>query len=222
MVVEQAATSQQYGHRAWEPAMHGGLLVGLLLVPIFVKTLASWPLYLLAPLLAYGLIVCCLGPLRRTVSWLRMGRHDGPVILVTLAVIVLSSSVLLVYSVLFPVESPELVAPILGWLPSELLLAGVLFAVLNGLLEEIIFRGILLDALRAEVGLPVALLVQSVGFGVGHAHGYPPGAIGIILASIYGMVLGLLRLYARGMVAPIVAHIAADATIFAIVMKQFP
>ncbi len=213
-------TNVSSASRDLAPAIHGGLLVSFLTFPLFIKALSWWPLYFLVPLLAYALVVCLFGPLRRTVSWLRVGRLDPPVIAATIAISVLSCSALLLYSVLFPSEPLDFVEPILSWSPAQWVLAGVLFSVLNGLFEEVIFRGILMHALRSEVGLNAAIIIQSVAFGLGHAHGYPPGAIGIVLASIYGLVLGLLRLYAQGMAAPILAHVTADATIFAIVMTD--
>jgi hypothetical protein len=39
----------------------------------------------------------------------------------------------------------------------------------------------------------------------------------VVLASIYGLMLGMLRTWAGGLAAPVIAHIFADATIFAIV-----
>jgi membrane protease YdiL (CAAX protease family) len=96
--------------------------------------------------------------------------------------------------------------------------AGAFFSAFNALLEEVIFRGILLDALTAAIGASWAVVVQAVAFGVGHVHGYPPGPLGIALAAMYGLMLGLLRQRSGGLAAPWVAHVFADATIFWIVV----
>ena len=96
----------------------------------------------------------------------------------------------------------------------------IVFSFLNALLEEIIFRGILLDALDSQIGLRWALLVQAVVFGTGHMlGGYPPGVVGAVLAAIYGLMLVMLRVHSRGLAAPYLAHVVADATIALMVLR---
>jgi membrane protease YdiL (CAAX protease family) len=99
-----------------------------------------------------------------------------------------------------------------------LLLAGVGFSVGNALLEEIIFRGVLYEALAADYGVAATVCIQGIAFGVVHAHGFPRGVIGVAMASAYGVVLGILRQRSGGLLAPFVAHVFADATIFAILL----
>ncbi len=74
----------------------------------------------------------------------------------------------------------------------------------------------MLDAWTPQLGIAGAVLAQAVAFGVIHAQGFPRGVVGMVMASIYGLMLGVLRLRARGLAAPVLAHICADATIFAI------
>jgi membrane protease YdiL (CAAX protease family) len=59
---------------------------------------------------------------------------------------------------------------------------------------------------------------QALAFGVGHAHGYPPGPLGIGMASVYGLLQGVLRQRAGGLAAPWISHVCADATIFWLVV----
>jgi membrane protease YdiL (CAAX protease family) len=59
--------------------------------------------------------------------------------------------------------------------------------------------------------------ISTLLFGLGHLHGYPPGHVGALLAGIFGFCLGCLRVYTGGLGLPVIAHIAADATIFQIV-----
>ena len=65
----------------------------------------------------------------------------------------------------------------------------------------------------------ISLILQAVLFGIIHLHGVPGGNIGVVMASIYGLMLGSLRLVAKGMLAPFVAHVFADITIFSIVVN---
>jgi membrane protease YdiL (CAAX protease family) len=93
-------------------------------------------------------------------------------------------------------------------------LAGICFSVINAILEELIFRGLLWEVAAAEWNEGVALVATSVMFGLGHLHGYPPGPLGAVLADIFGLSLGLLRWWTGGLGLAIAVHICADATIF--------
>jgi membrane protease YdiL (CAAX protease family) len=199
-------------------ALHGGLLLALLLIPQFVPALARWPGYLLVPLAGYAVVVCLVPPLRRTTDWLRPGRLDGRVLAAGAAIVLLSSAALLAFDALARPDVRPLAGQLPLGLPLPVAVTGALFAVVNALLEEVIFRGVLLDALASQVGMTAAVLVQAFAFGAGHAYGYPPGVLGMALAAVYGLLLGLLRLQAGGLAAPCLAHILADATIFWVVV----
>jgi membrane protease YdiL (CAAX protease family) len=101
--------------------------------------------------------------------------------------------------------------PVLG-----LLAAGLTFSIINAILEEFIWRGILLDWLRTRMAPAAAVVVQAASFGAAHYMGFPSGFVGSGLAAIYGVMLGALAVRSKGIGAPIVAHIAADAVIFAV------
>jgi len=62
--------------------------------------------------------------------------------------------------------------------------------------------------------------IQGVLFGVIHAHGFPRGVTGMVMASAYGVALGLLRLRSGGMATSCAAHVCADATIFALLVQR--
>jgi membrane protease YdiL (CAAX protease family) len=95
----------------------------------------------------------------------------------------------------------------------------MIFAILNASLEELIFRGVLFTAIESQVNTPPTVLITAMLFGWGHMHGYPPGPLGAILAGIYGLALGWLRVFTGGLGLPVMAHIVADATIFLIVVR---
>ena len=80
------------------------------------------------------------------------------------------------------------------------------------------FRGALLEALRAGGRNAPALFVQALAFGCMHFRGVPGGAIGVALAGTYGLILGVIRLRAGGLLAPIVAHVVADVVVMAIML----
>lgn len=100
-----------------------------------------------------------------------------------------------------------------------LVLGAIGFVVVNAVLEELLWRGLLQDALGGLVGPGVAIGIQAASFGVQHANGVPRGLIGVAMVTLWGLMLGLLRRRSGGLLAPIVAHAVADTTIAAIVLS---
>lgn len=91
------------------------------------------------------------------------------------------------------------------------------FACLNAAMEEILFRGIMLEALDSALGETIWTVgIQSAAFAAFHyLAGFPNGLLGVLMVFVYGLMLGMIRRRARGMLAPWVAHVVADITIFA-------
>ena len=81
-------------------AIHAVLLCMMFALPLLIPALRPWPLYQLAPLTVYAVIVAAVPPLRRGVGWLRVGRLDGVVLGWTAAVIVVSSAALVLWFLL--------------------------------------------------------------------------------------------------------------------------
>ena len=107
--------------------------------------------------------------------------------------------------------------PPVSWL--LLVLGGLGFALLNATLEELLFRGLLQDRLVALWGPGArAVVVQAVVFGICHAHGVPRGGWGVLMAGTWALLLGTLRQKTGGLLAPVLAHIVADASIAGIVI----
>jgi uncharacterized protein len=95
--------------------------------------------------------------------------------------------------------------------------AGLLFSCLNAAVEEAFYRGVIMHALLGTVGTMAALALQAASFGLLHTEGFPSGPAGVILTAGYGLVLGVIRLKAGGLLGPWLAHVLADLTIVAVV-----
>jgi hypothetical protein len=201
-------------------ALHVGLLVALVVGWPLLGGPMFWPVYLLGPLLAYGGAVALARRLRGELGWLRVGRFDRVVGLASLATAVASCAGLWLW-VRF--AHPDL-GDLLGAMPAStragLFAMGAVFAVVNAALEEAIWRGVFLHALDAAFGSTmVAIAVQALSFGFAHAHGVPRGAIGIVLATGYGFLLGMIRRRSRGMLPPFVTHVVADVAVFSLLVR---
>jgi membrane protease YdiL (CAAX protease family) len=201
--------------RMREPApLHVAVLCALAALASVTRGFGIHPFPLLGALCAYGLIVLGTERLRQGVAWTHSGLW-GPG---TLRLSLLTALLPLVGMPLWRLlagpdvdQAVDYIAAIPVWiLPA----VGVFFALVNALVEEITFRGVLLDALWSAVGLRAALVLQAVAFGLVHIDGLPNGPWGAGLAGCYGLLLGLIRVRARGMVAPCVAHVLADLVIF--------
>jgi len=182
--------------------------------------LRGWPWVWLAPFLAYFLLIVCVPRFRRSMGWLRAGRLSRASIAVTIAVMALTVLAL----VLFHATAQPDVGGFRAAIPFDALggviTAGVVFTILNATLEELVFRGVLFDALRSQWGAWVTLAATALLFGLGHLRGYPSGVVGACLAALFGFAMGVLRLWTGGVALPIVAHMAADATIYCILVHS--
>lgn len=192
-------------------ALHGFLFFALLIAATFVPLFRTWPLIWIAPLAGYFGLVALVPPLRVTFTGWSFGRVNSTAVLATLAIATLSSVTLLLFQ---RWSQPDLraYAAALPKLPGgEIIVAGIIFAVLNAFLEELIFRGVLFTAIESQVNAQMTVIITAALFGYGHMHGYPPGPIGAVLAGIYGLMLGWLRVFTGGLGLPVLAHIVARA-----------
>jgi len=71
------------------------------------------------------------------------------------------------------------------------------------LLEEVLFRSLLLGGLSAWVPAPLLVAALGVVFGAMHS---PQGALGMVVAAAVGVALSILFLWSGSLLAPFVAH----------------
>jgi len=136
-------------------------------------------------------------------------------------VIVIGLSALTVFGLglfTFLTEGPDALAARAGQWGSAFTgtawIAPLCFAFLNAVVEEFWFRGLLQGALKPLLRPGRVIVVQALVFGLIHWFGTPSGTLGIILAGVWGGLLGWW-VYKRGSLWPAVAvHFLADVIIF--------
>jgi membrane protease YdiL (CAAX protease family) len=158
--------------------------------------------------------------LRRTVfRWLGGGRIERSLVPLFCLIVVLSAVGLFAWS--------RLSDPDLGFFREMIpkghfglvVSAGLAFALINASVEEAVYRGVVQGALESAFGLTwLPLIVQALVFGYAHLEGIPSGWSGVLLATSYGFVLGIMKRRSGGMMAPILAHVFADLVIFVILV----
>ncbi len=165
--------------------------------------------------------VCCLpfAHLRSHFRWFRRGQIDQ----VTLALLVLTGLLTALVMVLWALWTDYL--GLASSMPSSarslprwfLLLIGIPgFALMNAFAEEVVYRGLIQEALHARFPrkLAFALVLQASAFAAAHFQGgFPTGWMGYFMTFSYALALGLLRWRSAGLLAPFLAHVMADLVI---------
>jgi membrane protease YdiL (CAAX protease family) len=99
----------------------------------------------------------------------------------------------------------------------------LLFVIANGFMEELIFRGVLLERLNAFFRPFWSILLTSVCFAAPHLTViYQPNAIlfsGIVF--ILGMICGYAMYYTKSIIAPMLIHAGADLMIIIPVFASY-
>jgi membrane protease YdiL (CAAX protease family) len=80
-------------------------------------------------------------------------------------------------------------------------------SVTAGVCEELLYRGFLTWVLGAYVGVPAALLLVAVGFGLAHAY---QGRRGMLKTAAVGLVLGAIVLASGWLVPAMISHALVD------------
>ena len=154
-------------------------------------------------------------------SWLRRGHLTAELPWLLAVTVLVAAAALVLWQRLFDGRLPQAYIDAAAGRPLWLLAAaGIGFSLLNAAVEEAIFRGVLQTALERVSGPGVAIVVQAVAFGVLHVVGVPTGVVGALMAGGWGVLLGLMRWRTQGLLAPYVAHVAADGTIFCMLLPS--
>jgi len=154
-------------------------------------------------------------------AW-RLGRLTRADAWAIVGLVMLSATVLLAFHNLTAPNlafGADLVTEVPRW---SLIAVAVLFASTNAAVEELLFRGAILHHLRHALGPWPAVTLQAMAFGLLHLHGYPYGPVGVVLATLYGLLLGAVRIRSGGLLGPWVAHVCADLVIFVFILQAAP
>jgi CAAX protease family protein len=171
-------------------------------------------------LLCYAGVVRGVPWLRGTTTWARWGSFDATVCFLSLAAWLLAAAALLSWYLLLHPNIADILEAFVPAQPLGLLIAGgLVFSMVNAAVEEGAYRGVILHALDRSLGPGfAALLLQALAFGAIHIRGFPRGWVGVGLACIYGLLMGVIRRRAGGMFAPWIAHVFTDVVIAGIVV----
>jgi membrane protease YdiL (CAAX protease family) len=183
-------------------------------------TCADW----LAPFALFraagaALILAAVAVVLRRSRW---SLHDIGVRRASIRNVGASVGLLVVVGLAAGLVGPALAEPYFGPLPVDLgnvsaIVPALIFAIANGVLEETVYRGVLLETLRRLRGTPFALVVQAVAFGLAHGVGsdFAGSPLPVMLATAAGgLGLGLIAIRSGSLLLPIALHVALDIPIY--------
>ena len=205
---------------AW-PLLHGLLyLVFAIGLFVAVPVLRAWPWFWIAPLAAYHFLVFTVPWLRRSFRPVRLGTITRWGVAATAVISIVAAAALVIFHITMKPDVRILGATLPVKAMGGIIAGGVIFSLLNAILEEWVFRGIFFNSVEPHLGRWWAVLIPSLIFGLAHQQGYPPGALGMLLSGIYAVALGWLRVSSGGLALPIASHIVADATIYLVLARE--
>ena len=116
---------------------------------------------------------------------------------------------------------PAVATPFFGTVgfvaPLVTIIPALAFAVANGVLEEITYRGVLMRWSGRLVGVGPALVLQAIVFGLAHAGPEIAPAmlpLHVTVMAGCGLALGLLALRTRSLTLAIGVHVGADVALY--------
>lgn len=209
-----AAVIAAIAARLSEPALlDAALVIGLVWLIGLVPSIGAWPVGAGLALLLVTLVAWRQGRLVTWRSWFRVGKLDRWTwVLCGLTAVVSVAGLLLWQHAFNGTLPPFYVAAARSVSPWAAGLGGFAFLVLNGVVEDVVFFGLLLTASTRALGRGAIPLVAFT-FGAAHLNGVPNGVPGVLMASTWGLILAYLRHRTGGMLATYLAHVIADATI---------
>jgi membrane protease YdiL (CAAX protease family) len=207
-----------FAMRAHEAA-HGALIGAAVLAPVITPRLGyMWPLPSVVTLVAYAVVVRRVPSLRASARFATRGKLDRTTAVLGIAFVVLAAIALVIWRFASGADMTVYRQFIPAGVPTWLVFVAIVpYAMLNAIVEEVIWRGALWESCRASFGHAAALVLTSTSFGLAHFHGFPSGVLGIGLATIYGFMMGTIRWRSAGIFWPWIAHVFADVVIFTLV-----
>jgi membrane protease YdiL (CAAX protease family) len=119
------------------------------------------------------------------------------------------------------VLGPVLARPFFGEITYDVwtlgaLLPAVVFAVANGSMEELAYRGALMGWSARVIGVRPAVVGQAVVFGLAHSGADVTGSgIALMVAmGLGGLLAGIIAVRTRSLLFPLAIHIGLDIPIY--------
>lgn len=97
----------------------------------------------------------------------------------------------------------------------SIIINGITASFIAPIVEELIFRGVILNRLKIKMGIKKAVIISSILFGMIHYE------LGILSAIIFGICMSLIYLKTRNIFATIAIHIINNFMVFVVQVISF-
>lgn len=179
---------------------------------IMVKTLENTTQIMLVSHLLTILVLCLFYTLRKKSPVRELGfRAINPVRYVSMALFGIALQIFAVVLVMLLPISPEIMSQHADVYSApqntSLLLELISTALLTGIVEEIVFRGMILKYLKRVIHPAVAVVISSLVFALGH-----PTLIALIYSAVLGIIFGALYVKFNSVVPSIIVHVFFNGT----------
>jgi membrane protease YdiL (CAAX protease family) len=203
----------------WSSAFDAVIVADVLYVAVLVDVVDRWPIPAALALVVAWISARCWHRVDQWRTWLRPGTFATQTRWLLTATVIAAPLALVAWWERSGRQLPSDYADAVSGRPSwQVLIAGIGFALVNAAVEEGVFRGVFQTALHALLRPVSAILIQAVSFGLLHLHGVPDGLLGVTMAGVWGLVLGVMRWRSGGIASPYIAHVAADLAILSAVL----
>ena len=166
-------------------------------------------------LLTFGVLVAVYAIVGRGIAELGLRRPSRNIAIVALLGAVAVGPVGLVLG-------PPLSEPFFGPLPIRTgdlvaIVPAILFALSNGIMEEVIYRGALQAWVARTAGVATAIVAQAVVFGLAHgaSQDFVASPLPVVaLMSVGGLIAGWIVVRTGSLAFPIALHVAVDIPLY--------
>lgn len=169
--------------------------------------------YYFLPVVFFTLIIATRPQVKQTIDWWRKDQFSPKTRWLMLLAILTASAIMFVYLKLNTASIDRFLDMLpeggLGFIVSM----GLLYAALNGIVEEYIFRGMIWNGLgKIFTHHRVIIGVQAAIFGLSHYWGLPGGWSGVLLTFFFAIFLGYIRHKTQGLWGCIIVHFGINLT----------
>lgn len=149
-----------------------------------------------------------------TIQWLPSSRWQWAWFLGMVVLLMVSKALVAALAAAIVGQRPQL--PAVGpTTPIAIVFLGIVVVLIAPIAEEIFFRGFLLDQLRKLTRPSIALLIQSLLFGLSHLYTWglftSLAVLGSINAFFFGLIVGAWRIRFRSLLPLVLAHVLLNA-----------
>jgi len=167
--------------------------------------------YFLIPVVLFTLVILFIPKVKSTIGWWHEEVINRKLMLQMLLAIGISGLGMFIYLKM----NTSSIDRFIGMLPEGSLIfligMGIAYALLNAVVEEYIFRGMIWNALeKIMTNKSLVIFSQAAIFGITHYWGLPGGVSGVVLIFTWSLYLGYIRQKTGGILGVIGLHFGAN------------